>query len=141
MTTTHEPGIGFTIDESEQRKAAFLNGLRDLTAHLAANPDLLNTHTEVTVVAYSTDADEFARRVRLLGGERDKKPSENFYGVERHFGPAVTFRLIADREQVCERVLVGTDIEERPIMEQVGFETVETARYEWRCTSILDGAS
>ena len=115
------------------------DSLRALADHLDRHPGLDPT-TVPTFYVYAENTETFAGLVRKLGGTITNpvtKTADDYHlGAFRMFG-RVRLEVFMPRSTACERVQVGTRTVERPIMQQVGTETVEEAVYEWECAPIL----
>jgi hypothetical protein len=134
MTKAHT-----TTLTDEQR--ANIDGLRDLVAFYEQHPEYLPDQRFLCFL--TTDGADDARvkmadATRALG-TADKDSEGGFFRLVRRFGP-VELCIYALREQVCERIVIGTeevDIEE-PDLDAVAAlpkvtrtETREVV--EWRC--------
>lgn len=130
------------------------DGLRALAAFIEANPQFADMFD--TTFSYSginahisrfedkaAVMGEVARVAVRAGATVDKKINDQWHNLVVRFG-AVKFEVLAYREEVCERVVVGTEtvtkrvpdparLAEVPEVEVT--ETVE--RVEWRCTPLL----
>lgn len=130
-----------TIEASTEQEQTFAEALRALADQLDANPALADILSNQRFLGYAADRKTFEAAVRTLGGHREKTAGEKFYGVSRWFGPIEVY-VYTGREQVCERVQVGTETVKRELTEVVGTETVTQPVYEWRCAeSVLGGAA
>jgi hypothetical protein len=87
---------------------------------------------------------DMAAAAQVLRGRMDKHADEDYFRLTGNLR-GVHFQLVAFRNAVCERVVVGTEPVTRmvpdpavvvPLVEVV--EQVE--QVEWRCGSVLDGA-
>lgn len=113
MTTT-EPTTTLTDEQRE-----YVDGLHALADFLAAHPDLIGQYTTgVTVYrwvgALGDDDDDdddvpavMARLAREIG-RAAKNVAGDYFNLNREFGPH-TLQITASREQVCERVVTGTE--------------------------------
>lgn len=76
---------------------------------------------------------------RGIGGTWHKAPSETYYLLRRDYAGAV-LTIYADREQVCERVVVGTEtvtIPAQPAVEAQPERTEVREVVEWRCEPVI----
>lgn len=119
--------------------------LRHLADLIDANPDItLRTAAGLPLNLFTDRAAGFVDRIRQLTrfGTATKERSADRLTVRVRVNPS--FELVAidyAREVACERIQVGVETVEQPIMEQVGIETVEQPVYEWICPeSILAGS-
>lgn len=126
----------------DERRAQTIAGLRAAADFFEANPDAPIAYS-IDLGYHCSDRDEFVAAVRALGSAR-KDFNSTFAQAGRRFGGGVEVRYQAYRDQVCERVVVGTkqvEVEE-PDPEVVAAlpkvkrtETVEEV--EWRCEPLL----
>lgn len=119
-------------------------------ANLRLYADWLEAHPEAAISEiYSCQcvwgASEMLGLAKMLGGKWDKRTDqEDWFELERHFGPSIKHGLFTDRAKVCERVVVG--------MEEVQVEEPDPAvvaalpkvkrtekreKVEWRCPESL----
>lgn len=129
-------------------------GWARLTEFLAANPDITsgaNTYSYSVLVYLSPGDDvlprmaDYTRRAKAAGARVEKQYGE--YGkVLLHFGP-IYLQVYASREDVCERVVVGTrevEVEEPDPEALAAVPTVKRTEIvevvEWQCHPILAGA-
>lgn len=140
-----------TVDhlaESATPAAEQAAGLRSLADLIEANPDLAGTPSFLTSlhVWWTHDRDHLAALARAgleHGARVEKIHHGDTFSLALHWGP-VTAHALAERDVVCERVVVGTD----EITEQVPdpdalaavpmiSRTRTVQRTEWRCDSPL----
>lgn len=138
---------------AEQREAdAMAAGLRQLADMLQANPALAAEFayslSEIGEPSIGRDAlAAFARAALRAGAKVEKYFRGEYAGVIARFGP-VEVTAFDKREEVCERVVVGT----REVTEQVpdplallAVPLVEVTRtvedVEWRCRPLLDASA
>lgn len=132
--------------EPDDERAAYIRGLRNLAGLLAANPSLAlpypghGSDLTVILVADPDQREQLAAWVRHMdSGVKTKQVTDTAYRVRGTVGglPVV---VIADRDEVCQRVLVGT----REVVRQVPhpdapmvtvIEVVEDV--EWVCSPLL----
>ncbi len=148
MTTSNEA--------TATARAAYTAGLRELADLLDANPHLalpLDGSIEglaisVHVTGAEDQRSEMAAWSRALPGTKTKQVNSNYFYLRKTFGGGLYFKVVASRDEVCERVVVGTHevteevvdpayLAEAPTI--VVTKTVEDV--EWRCNSILDDAA
>lgn len=121
------------VSESEIKRAAFVQGLRELADYLESKGDDLslwgkydNPSVELAIWTFSEES--FTEQGRALGGRREKILQHGLAIQRRSFGPH-HIDVNVGRETVCERVVVGTEtVEARPAEEAYEREVVE-----WRC--------
>lgn len=128
------------LDQDE--RAATVAGLRAAADFFEANPDAPMPFG-VDLGRHMNDRDEFVSAVRALGSAR-KDFGSTYAQVARSFGGGVEIRYQAYREQVCERVVVGTrqvEVEEADpaaVAALPKFKRTETVEdVEWRCEPLL----
>ncbi len=74
--------------------------------------------------------------IRAVGGKWDKKPSGDSFNFEREYR-GLGLEILADREQVCDRRVVGTEDVTIPAVEARP-ERVEVREIvEWDCSPVL----
>lgn len=139
-----------TVEHTRRQRAA-IDGLRELADFLEAHPEVPMGYGMTAVAnanAYAEDdepAIDRLARIARLPGRWDKKSTGDAFHLVRKFGPHQLI-VFANREQVCKRVVVGTEMVTRyvpapdsPPMVPVT-ELVEKA--EWVCPpSLLESAS
>lgn len=115
------------------------NALRSLADLIEAKPDLAGSqYSSIELNIYPTDADEMAALTRQVGGAREKVDHGSLLTVRRDFGARVHLDLNAQRDQVCEAVVVGTETVEIPDPTVVvPTITVERDVTRWECSPIL----
>lgn len=144
-----------TIATQAETKAAaqLADSLRRIAAFIEANPalaeDLRYSLDEIRVphIRSNGNAREYlatyARAAAKAGAKVTKNFGEKWSNVELAFG-ATTLLVYADRADVCERVVVGTEevteevpdsayLADAPLVKVT--KTVE--KVEWRCSPIL----
>ena len=142
MSTTE--AIGAT-DGATEARADFVKGLRDLADFIEQTGVVTPYATESypkainAMVDGKEDLAEFAR----VAGYVEKDYSGSFATLRKQFGP-ISYEVFTHRNNVCERVQVGTETitEEVPDPEKIAeVPTVTVTReqpvYEWRCDEPL----
>lgn len=87
-----------------------------------------------------------ARKIaRAVGGKWDKNAYTDTFYLEQKRG-ALTLRIVAAREAVCERVVVGTETvtipaTEAQVIDAQPSRTEEREVVEWRCEPLLAEAA
>lgn len=126
-----------------EARAAFAreraNALRSLADLIEAKPELAGSqYVDIRLDLWIDDADELARLTRQVGGARSKVDLGSLLTVRRDFGAGVLLDLNAERDEVCEAVVVGTETVEIPDPDVVvPTITVERDLVEWKCSPIL----
>lgn len=134
--------------EAPEVAAAQAAGLRRLADLIEANPELAGTSSYLRSlnIWWAPNAEHLAALARAgleHGATVEKVVRDSLYSLALRWGP-VTAHALADRGNVCERVVVGVDEITRqvpdpdalaavPLVEKV--ETVE--KVEWRCPPLL----
>lgn len=77
---------------------------------------------------------------QAVGGEWSKEGYGQSFKLTRNLG-TLSLEILADREQVCERIVVGTKTVTVPAVEAQPAREVEVEDVEWRCEQLLAGAS
>lgn len=158
MTNTDNPTEQERAEQVATDLERFAADLDRYIAFLRDNPDIaaaIGTHgDEVHAYAYvSPDKDvkaviaDFSRRARRAGAEMTKDVTDDYAGANLTFGN-VTLAVYSQREQVCERIVVGTrEIEvEEPDPELLAkVPTVKRTKkvedVRWECTPLLAPAA
>lgn len=125
------------------------SGLRALADMVEANPQ----HADVFRYAFSTinvftsdpaEIAEIARIGRRHGAESKKDADDTYFTVELHWGRRVQLHVNARREEVCERVVVGTETVTKTVKDPALLEIVpdievteEVEIVEWQCRPLL----
>lgn len=133
-----------------QRADEVAADLERLAAFVRANPEYADPIGYQRFLLYlnpskdpRTAMADIARRARRAGATMRKDVSDKYAGAELRFGE-LNLYVYADRNQVCERVVVGTREEqvEEPDPEALAAVPKRTVTrvvedVEWRCTPIL----
>jgi hypothetical protein len=116
-------------------RKALIDGLREFAQFLEDNPEApMPTATaggRYNVFLPSRAA--FVAAAKAVGGKLDKKDYPELMVLRRQFGP-IEYDLNVKREQVCERVLVGTRTVPAVDAQPQHQEDV----FEWKCGSLLE---
>lgn len=116
----------------EKDRRAYVDGLRKLADYIETAHDEVAQNIvwsgRVRLNVFTHNQVEYKRFGRAIGGRREKILEGSFAIQRRRFGPH-QIDLNLGREQVCERVQVGTvTLPAQPAQEE---RTVP--QYEWRC--------
>lgn len=129
-----------TDEPTPAEKAA---GLRLLADMIDANPDIRVAYLNDVHVWFARDIDELraiARAGKAAGAKVEKNYVDDYATVTVTFGPLKAKALVSRRE-VCERVVVGTEVVKVPDPAYVPPDTplIEKVREitEWRCRPLL----
>lgn len=142
-----------TVSTDTELAAEIATGLRSLAVLIETNPDLASelrySLSKLLMAVPMTDEQErlarWARAGKELGAKITKDASDSQFEVAVAFGP-VAVRVIAPRESVCERVVVGTEKVTKKVPDPVALaavpeieviEVVEQIR--WECKPLLAG--
>lgn len=132
------------VEREREQRAAQITGLREVADFLEQHPELPMPSGLNYMGRHLNSRDELVAAARALG-RADKDFSTDYAQIKRTFSGGVALAYQAVREQVCERVVVGTRkvVVEEPDPEQVAalpkvrrIEKVEDV--EWRCSPLLD---
>lgn len=133
-----------SVEELRAQEAAAhrqqqIDKLRALADWLEANPGAAPPDL-YTIYDYKGDRDKLVAAARALGGRWTKKAGDYYFEMEREVIPGLVYRLYSGREQVCERIVTGTETVEVPdpeALKQVPKITQEREIVEWRCPDAL----
>lgn len=121
------------------KRAEYIEGLRDVADFLAAHPTLPLPETPTLSIYHfnETETISLARKIARQLGSFEKEESSGYLVLRKSFGP-VALRFVLARRDICERVVVGTrKVERKIIPPNLMTETVEEEIVEWRCPSLL----
>jgi hypothetical protein len=103
-------GATMQLNEDQQ---AYIKGLRDIADWLEAHPDYVPKSTtggvQISVPGVFTKEDLIAAG-RALGGTLEKSTTDNFFWLDKKFGPHI-LSAAAYRDEVCEKVVTVTEEE------------------------------
>ena len=111
-----------------------IQGLRGL-ATLLENHLELPVHSSVSVLGRAADKEHLAACARAMGSV-DKIMDNNYFNIRKSFGP-ITYEVYAPREEVCERVVVGTKHIPASFVPEQYSEAHEEEIIEWHCPEAL----
>lgn len=149
LPTTALPAAPVIANDTQRSLAAAIAaGLRATADLVATNPHLADDYRYAVrrVTVFLLDPERIGAHIRAglaAGATVDKDHDDDYARVNLRFGP-VALCLLASREAVCERVVVGT----REVTEQVpdpdalaAVRTVTVTRtediVEWHCGPLL----
>lgn len=126
----------------------FVQALRDAADFFEARPELNAPTNELKFLYYgaaigdiSIDSIEgLAGFTRAIGGRIDKTADSDYFRLRADRG-TFSVSAIAYRDQVCERVQVGTKVEPGHVVPAQAEQYIaarEVPVYEYRCPSILN---
>lgn len=127
--------------EKANPNAELIARLRELADFLEAHPELPECYSTpiFDLSVYGEDAKEQLAHFAKVAGRVEKSATYRTFYLRKSFGP-IRLDMNAMREQVCERVLVGTKVEPEhfiPAQPETFVPAQEVPIYEWRCGSIL----
>lgn len=144
-----------TTTVTQTKAQTIAAGLRALADMIEASPELVDKahlgdrFNRMLVPAWTRDEVAAAARAGLRSGAKvDKHVGDKYAGVNVVLNEMVSLHVYVDREEVCERIVVGT----RDVTEEVpdpdalaAVPTVTVTKtvedVEWRCTSLLSEAT
>ena len=116
--------------------ADIIQGYRELAdfleGHAAILPQGMERYSR-TFNGVSLDTSDEVAALAKTGGRWEKTTAGNYFYIIREFAGGVKFYGATDREHVCRRIVVGTDV----IPAQPEHEV---ERVEWHCDQPLLGA-
>lgn len=141
------------LDDNTNLTAQQAAGLRSLADMIEAHPEFAGAlrYTNLSEINIPVATAEnpravirsFARAGKQFGAEVKKKVTDNWAGVLLIFDP-ISLCVYAKREQVCRRVIVGTETVTKKIPDPEALkdvpqiEVTETEeQYEWLCEPLL----
>jgi hypothetical protein len=136
--------IDTATTEGQEKAHRAAAGLRELADLLEANPEwaegIEGEYLRACVGDWRPDAAEtFARMAKALGGNRVKTADDNWFNIQRRFGP-ITVELYTQRETVCTKKVVGTRTVEKPDPNAPKVR-VEEDVVEWECNPLFAEAA
>ncbi len=90
-----------------EERTAVVYGLRQLADFIESRTDLPLPTCRASLYLWGDDARPQLAGIARVLGTAAKKADEFYYGLTKDFGPVV-LSVKASRENVCERVVVGT---------------------------------
>jgi len=122
------------VQEASKEHKEFVSSLRELADFYEARPELQVPH-EVCVNLWYQTPEEAQIVARLLGKVRKEVLGDSFFLLRRQFGP-LKVEAIWNRDQVCERVVVGQETVEERVPATFTTQKVTRDKVEWRCPKI-----
>lgn len=130
-------------------RAEYIAGLRMLANALEQNPDLRlpysgsRSHLLVIPSWEENQRAELAAWSRVLPGRKEKQTNGTAFYFKGKFA-GLGINVICDRDEVCERVVVGTETVTETVKDPEAVAalpdiqvTEEREIVEWRCGSVL----
>lgn len=134
--------------------AATVDQLRKVVDILDAHPDLpaptvtIYSHGPAEVSWYvmldgdHVDQAAAARQIiRTIGGTWDKNPWGDRFDFEQRTDTGISLTVAVHREQVCERIVTGTEQVTIPAVEAQPERVEVRELVEWKCAPLLAGAA
>jgi hypothetical protein len=122
------------ITKRDPKQVAYIKSLREFARFLELNPSVGLPSTQKMYVF--PEVEEMAAYAKAMGNCR-KSADDSYFNLTKDFLPAIQYEPTWYRENVCERVVVGQRTVDKPIMQQVGTESVTEDVYEWKCPKVL----
>jgi hypothetical protein len=139
MTTTDFPSLDQLAarEAANNTRSALIQGLRDLADALEQHPGIPEpAPVGVNIFLNDNATLQMAAIRRAIGGTWEKQATDQFFWIRKRFGP-VSLEVNAYRDQVCTRVVVGTETVEVPDPAAPKV-TVEREIVRWDCSPLLD---
>lgn len=126
----------------------FIQGLREFADFLETHEDVPSPVWEETIYRYVDDEDKVKAAART-GDSWVKDYGTDTFRLKRRFGNgAITYSINCEREKVCEKKIVGTEVQElvdeewireqyRHIRETAPKIPTEVEIVEWDCKPLL----
>lgn len=134
--------------ETDQERAAYIEGLRQVADWLEAHPEVelpwlgFEPKLSIYLVGYA-QREPLAAIARAMGSFEKIANGDDYFQIVRRFaGIAVVAQ--ASRDEVCEKVVVGTTEVTEEVPDPVALAAVPKVtvtktveQVEWRCGSLL----
>lgn len=123
---------------STDERTKLIADLRSLADFFESTPALTNPYLRLHAIVY-VQPEDFASAASALGGQRKKDADDKYFSVIRSIGGA-SVEVYTNRDEVCERVQVGTEtveVEEVVTPAVTKTVTVEQPVYDWECGPLL----
>lgn len=138
-TLTYEQRLAKRAVEERSRYVA---GLRAAANFYERHMDV-KTPGDTSLVNYIVNTKEDARTIIKALGSCEKSYDDVYFRITKEISPGFSLRFVLMRDNVCEKVQVGTKVVEEhvipaePAREEKLVPRREEPIYEWRCASIL----
>jgi len=113
----------------------FAHDLREMASFVEAHPELICPMKQTFYVFPAIE--EVAKYAKSLGKAKKEVQEDSWFNLVKDFATAAEIQYSWGRDQVCEKVVIGTVEVEEPVMVQQGTRTVQKQQIEWRCPRIL----
>jgi hypothetical protein len=141
------------MSDNNELAAELAAGLRSVADMVEATPELASAFgiAFLKMQAYVGYAFEdkpaalatFARAALRHGAKVEKKADDKWSSVDAKWGP-VTVSAYTNRDEVCERVVTGTEVVTKKVPDPEALALVpevevteEVETFEWRCVPLL----
>lgn len=139
--------MGEEVTEEQRNRQEFILGLVALAKFFNDHPELRIPHQQDIAVyvmnswgaKIENPKGELAKFARAMG-KCEKISTDSYFWIKKTFGRTGLIAM-AEREQVCERVVVGTEhVPEHvePAKAERVIPAHDVEKVEWRCSSILN---
>jgi len=134
-----------------EERAEYIAGLRMLADALETNPELTlpytgRTTTTINVIPFDNQREQLAAWARVLPGRKEKQPRGQYFDLIGAFR-GLKMMVICHRDEVCERVVLGTrevteTVPDPDLIAAVPTVTVTKTVEDvvWRCRPLLADA-
>lgn len=117
--------------------ADYIKGLRGLADFLESHDEMLMGYNSHEHTLYARSAEEFSTLCRALGSG-EKREVGGYLGLARDFSDSVKITVNVAKSHTCEKVQVGTRVEQVVIpadakLVEENVYAVEVPVYEWKC--------
>lgn len=126
-------------------RAEYIAGLRALADLLEAQPELMKPHGALQVIPLGEQQsrEQLAVWARALPGKKDKQINDTFANLVGTLR-GVQVKVVAYRDEVCERVVTGTETVTKKVKDPEALAAVpeievteEVEQVEWVCRPML----
>lgn len=138
-----------TNDTTNDVRAEYIAGLRALADALEQHPELMLPYTgrlssPMNVIPLGDEQrPQLTAWARALPGKREKQERDQYLDLIGAFH-GLGIKVICDRDEVCERVVVGTETVTKTVKDPAALAAVpevevteEVEVVEWRCRPLL----
>lgn len=146
MTTTEPATTSATHIRAHGER--YLESIEQLAAWCDEHPEISVLCHGPYAHAFANDPEQLAEWIRALSagaplGTVRKEASGDYAGAVRRFG-SIELRVLCSRDQVCERIVVGTrpvEVPDPAVVAAAPLITIDEEIVEWRCPeSFLAGS-
>jgi hypothetical protein len=126
-------------------RAEYIAGLRMLADLLEARPELMKPHGYLQVIPLGEvqSREQLAAWARALPGKKEKQITDQFANLVGTLR-GVQVKVVAYRDEVCERVVLGTETVTKKVKDPQALAAVpeievteEVEQVEWVCRPML----